>query len=236
MVMETAELVEELENRGLTVTRCEMQRDNDEGVQVICQRPSARHVSGAHRCEDCHKRITLSELREKYAWGTGDMRAKEQLVDAVHRGAMGGKAPEVIARWVEVTSGLSWRELCEVESEVLESRRMKLWIVGAKGSFGVSENVKLVLARSMHEARKTWRDTLYKNGEKNIPDRDDIVVTEVTGVTEPQVIADRPEQHLEFILGMHGAEFKPANPPNTMESLFRALFGDLIKPKADSED
>lgn len=202
MVMETAELVEELEGRGFSVNRCEV--PTEDLVPQICRKPATRHVGGLRRCEECHVRIVRREMRERYAVETGDMGVKIELVDAVHRMAMDGKAPEVIVKWVALTSGLSWEELCEVEAEVLVQRKMRLWVVVGRHKYGGLHDSALVLARSDAEARKLWRDHRYRMRDKDIPDNVEIVVTEVTGVKEPQIIADRPEHHLEYVIGMHG--------------------------------
>lgn len=202
--METGELVAELESRGVSINKCEIPRGDF--VAQICNEPATRRVNGLYRCDECHVRIVRDEIRAKYEVGAGDFNAKRDLVDVVHRAAMDGKAPEVIARWVAINTGLTWDELCAVEAEVLDLRKMRLWIVAGrtKGRFlsNFRDHVKLVLARTAGEARKMWRDDLYKNRTKDIPN--EVEAVEVAGVTEPQVIADRPEFHLEYTLGIHG--------------------------------
>ena len=160
--MDTEALVKELESRGHAVVRCRV---------TGCGKPA---VGSGLLCEDCVQEAERTALRKKYGCVSFCIPANESIMAERYRRTIEGHTPEEIETWLLETTGYDAETWDRIEQYVHAGRKYKAWVVWGKDEKRVFTSATyhmVVLARSGAEARKVWREYLYKRRCGDIPTR-----------------------------------------------------------------
>lgn len=192
--METEQLIDELEARGHAVVRCD---------EKGCGRPAAGSSSTGPKCEECLARVRKEALRRQYGCCATLIPANERIMAKRYRMTIEGAAPEEIEAWLVEKTGYDAAQWDRIEEYVHAGCRCTVWLVSGRKDghvLGCRAHSMLVLARSGAEARKVWREHLYRSGARDIPSSCEARNVSGRPDLDPMVVSTFVEGALEYVL------------------------------------
>lgn len=139
-----------------------------------CGDPSVGVAGGGPKCGEHMEEVRRESRRRQYGCAAPLIPANERIMAKRHRMGIEGVAPEEIEAWLVEKTGYDAAEWDRIEEYVHAGLRCAVWLVWgvSRGTlFEHRDREMLVLARSGAEARKVWREHLYRGGCRDIPSR-----------------------------------------------------------------
>lgn len=194
--MNTETLIHELESRGHQVVRC---RHNK------CGKPATEQRGKKPVCTTCGTKIDRADRRKTYGCVATLMPANERIMAERYRRTIEGQSSKEIETWLLDETGYSLEDWSRIEDYVHAGRKCHTWLVWgtSKGRLMTYRDREMVvLARSGAEARKVWREYLYKHGVRNLPDHCEARCLDGRPELQPQVVSTSVEMGLEISMDL----------------------------------
>jgi len=184
----TDTLIKELESRGHQVVRCRHGK---------CEKPATGQRGKKPVCATCGTKIDRRIRRKDYGCVAPLIPANERIMAERYRRTIEGQGRKEIEAWLLEETGYSVAEWDRIEDYVHAGRKCYTWLVWGINKRRMKHEV-VVLARSGAEARKVWREHLYEQGIRNVPDQCEARCLDGCPDLEPQVVATTIERDLEI--------------------------------------